>query len=214
MNKQVIITALVLTLFAVLGGGLVALTERSTAEQIALNEKQALLFNLNNILPATEYDNDLATSVIALPSSTLLNTENDSPLYFATKAGKPVAFIFNSVAPGGYSGKIYLLVGIYTNGNIAGVRVVKHKETPGLGDAIEARRSNWILGFDHHSLSGLSEKQWKVKRDGGQFDQFTGATITPRAVVKAVHDTLLYFNQHRDVLLLGQAPEPIAVKEK
>jgi len=201
MNKQVVITAIILTLFAVIGGGLVSYTEQSTAGQIQINEKLALQKSLKNILPASAYDNDLTSSLITLPANKLLGTKKESTVYIAKLNNKANAFIFSPIAPNGYNGKIYLLVGIYADGSIAGTSVVKHRETPGLGDVIEERRSDWIHGFKNQSLETLTEKQWKVKRDGGHFDQFTGATITPRAVVKAVHNSLLYFKQHKDQLL-------------
>ena len=128
MNKQILITAIILTLFAVVGGGLVSLTERSTADKIIANEKMALQFTLNNILPAKYYDNDLTAAVIILPPHELLGTKKESNAYIARKKDKASAFIFNAIAPSGYNGKIHLLIGIYTNGEIAGVRVVKHKE--------------------------------------------------------------------------------------
>ncbi len=205
MSKQVFITSIILSLFAVIGGGLVALTEKSTAAQIQFNEKQSLLRTLNTIIPSTQYDNDITQSTITIAASQQLGTDKESVVYIAMKNKKPVAFIFNAIAPNGYNGKIYLLVGIYTDGRIAGTRVVKHRETPGLGDAIEERRSDWILGFNNHSVDSLSEKQWKVKRDGGEFDQFTGATITPRAVVNTVHQSLLYFNANKEQLLESAA---------
>ena len=201
MSRQVFITSIILSLFAVIGGGLVAFTEKSTAAQIQFNEKQSLLRTLNTIIPSAQYDNDITQSTMTIDASPQLGSDKESVVYVAMKNNKPVAFIFNAIAPNGYNGKIYLLVGIYTDGRIAGTRVVKHRETPGLGDAIEVRRSNWILGFNNQSLDTLTEKQWKVKRDGGEFDQFTGATITPRAVVKAVHQSLLYFNANKKQLL-------------
>lgn len=203
-SKQIIVTAIILMLFAVIGGGMVAMTQQGTAERIQENERLALLRSLNAIVPAEEYDNQLTQSVIDIPANDLLNTRETWPAYLATKAGKTIAVIFNSIAPDGYNGRIQLLIGVYTDGRIAGVRVVSHRETPGLGDAIEADRSDWILGFDNKSLQQPTEKGWKVKRDGGEFDQFTGATITPRAVVKAVQNTLLYFQQHRQQLLATQ----------
>jgi electron transport complex protein RnfG len=115
-----------------------------------------------------------------------------------------VAAIISTVAPQGYNGNIYLLVAIRYSGKLAGVRVVKHRETPGLGDAIDEKRSDWISSFDNKSLQNPAPKDWKVKRDGGVFDQFTGATITPRAVVDAVYKTLQYFEKHRDELFTKQ----------
>ena len=116
-----------------------------------------------------------------------------------------MAVIFNSIAPDGYSGRIHLLVGIYVDGSVAGVRVVKHAETPGLGDAIEVRKSPWIRGFDGKSLQNPQLEGWAVTRDGGEFDQLTGATITPRAVVNAVRDTLLYYRRNADMLFRMKA---------
>lgn len=214
MTKQVLITAIILTLFAVTGGGLVSFTEGMTADQIKTNEKLALQFSLSTILPAKHYDNDLTSSVITLSADNLLGTTKNSLAYIARKNNKVIAIIFNAIAPNGYNGKIHLLIGVYTNGEIAGVRVVKHKETPGLGDGIEEKRSDWILSFDKHSLDSLSTKQWHVKRDGGQFDQFTGATITPRAIVKAVHNSLLYFKQHQTSFSKKLSAQPTAADTK
>ena len=101
----------------------------------------------------------------------------------------------------GYSGAIKSLIGIDKSGNILGVRVIAHAETPGLGDKIELAKSDWILKFNHHSLSDLTAQQWKVKKDGGTFDQFSGATITPRAVVGSVYQGLAFFKQHQTQLL-------------
>ena len=212
MKKQVIITALILTLFAATGGSLVSYTQQSTAAQIYANDKMTLMLSLNSLLPPDQYDNDLTSSVITIKANKTLGTKKVTNAYFATKNNQPVAFIFNAIANNGYNGKIYLLIGIYTDGSIAGVRVVKHKETPGLGDGIDEKRSRWILNFNQHSLSSLNEKQWKVKRDGGHFDQFTGATITPRAVVKAVHNSLLFYQQHKTELLQS-ITNPVNTKE-
>ena len=200
IHKQVATTALLLMLFAVVGAALVGFIYDNTYETIKYNEQQALLKQLNNIVPASAYDNDLLTDTIELTADYNLGTSEVSTAYRARKQGKNVAVVFSAIAPNGYNGFIHLLVGVYNDGNLAGVRVVKHRETPGLGDAIDAKRSDWILDFNDKSLDKLNNKQWKVKRDGGQFDQFTGATITPRAVVKAVHSALLYFKANQDML--------------
>lgn len=198
--KNILITAFLLMLFAILGAVLVGLTFMQAADDIKRNEEITLLNKLNNIIPAEQYDNDLLLDTIQLQPTALLGTKEPSLAYRARKNNQNVAVVFSCIAPNGYSGSIYLLVGIYANGNVAGVRVVKHKETPGLGDAVSITHSNWILGFNEKSLGNPNEKGWKVKRDGGEFDQFTGATITPRAVVKAVHDALLYFDQNKGML--------------
>jgi electron transport complex protein RnfG len=200
IHKQVLTTASLLMIFAIIGSGIVGLTYDSTYEKIKRNEQMVLLRKLNTILPPSEYDNDLLEDQVVLEQDILLGTSAPSTAYLAYKNDKPVAAVLSPVAPNGYSGPIRMLVGIYYDGTVAGVRVVKHRETPGLGDAIESERSDWILGFNGKSLDSPAAKKWKVKRDGGEFDQFTGATITPRAVVKAVHSALLYFNQHRKEL--------------
>jgi len=200
IHKQVLTTALLLMVFAIAGSAVVGLTYETTYETIKRNEQRVLLRKLNTILSPSEYDNDLIEDQILLDQDILLGTSGPSKAYLAYKNSDPVAVVLSPLAPNGYSGPIDLLVGIYYDGTITGVRVVKHRETPGLGDAVESQRSDWILGFDDKSLEAPASQKWKVKRDGGEFDQFTGATITPRAVVKAVHSALLYFQQHRKEL--------------
>ncbi|MGD2172172.1 MAG: electron transport complex subunit RsxG [Gammaproteobacteria bacterium] len=199
-RRQILLSGLFLWLFAVVGTSLVALTDYSSRDAIAANERQVLLRNLHALLPRDELDNDIATDTIRLPPSPLLGTDEETLAYRARLGGEPVAVIFNSVAPDGYNGRIYLLVGVYVDGRIAGVRVVKHSETPGLGDGIEIKKSPWITGFDGKSLNDPKPSGWAVRRDGGEFDQLTGATITPRAVVAAVRNTLLYYRQNADML--------------
>ncbi len=198
--KNILITASLLTLFAATGAALVGVTFIQTEDDIRHNEKLTLLRKLNNIIPAESYDNDLLLDTIIIKPSRLLSTKEESLAYRARKNNQNVAVVFSSIAPSGYNGSIHLLVGVNADGTLSGVRVVKHRETPGLGDVVESSRSNWILGFNDKSLSNPNDKGWKVKRDGGVFDQFTGATITPRAVVNAVHDALLYFEKNQDML--------------
>ena len=146
IHKQVATTALLLMLFAVVGAALVGFIYDNTYETIKYNEQQALLKQLNNIVPASAYDNDLLTDTIELTADYNLGTSEVSTAYRARKQGKNVAVVFSAIAPNGYNGSIHLLVGVYNDGNLAGVRVVKHRETPGLGDPIEIERSDWILG--------------------------------------------------------------------
>lgn len=201
-------TAAMLTLFAVLGAELVSFSYQGTAEQIDRNRRAVLLRSLNSILPPDHYDNDLLNDTLIVFGRGLLGTHKPVTIYRARRNGRPVAVAFMPVAPDGYSGAIKLLVGIYADGTLAGVRVVEHHETPGLGDAIEAKRSTWILGFNGHSLHNPPLEQWKVKRDGGAFDQFTGATITPRTIVNTVKNTLLYVRDNKDALYDRQATAP------
>ena len=209
-RKNILITAALLIAFAVAGAALVGLTFTQTKDDIKYNEKLTLLRKLNNIIPADAYSNDLLLDTISLKPNRLLGTKESSLAYRARKNDKDIAIVLSSIAPNGYNGPIHMLVGIYNNGQLAGVRVIKHRETPGLGDAVSVSHSNWILGFNNKSLSNPDSNRWKVKRDGGDFDQFTGATITPRAVVKAIHNTLLYFQQNQTMLF--SKPETVSNK--
>ncbi|SFK55509.1 electron transport complex subunit RsxG [Methylophaga sulfidovorans] len=199
-KKHVLRVGAVLGLFAIVATTLVAYTEQNTRQQIKENERQALLDAINTLIPHEQYDNAILQDTIALPKTEELGTEETTQVYRARKQNQPVAVVLTVVAPNGYSGRIKMLVGIYYNGTLAGVRVINHKETPGLGDKIDASRSNWIKQFEGLSLENPTSAKWKVKKDGGAFDQFTGATITPRAVVKAVKASLEYFKNHREAL--------------
>lgn len=200
LTRHMTISALLLGLFAIIGTAMVALIHDATAERIAENQRAFLLKSLHILVPPEQHDNDLFTDVITVTNKELLGTDKPVRVYRARRNNKPLTAIINAVAPDGYNGSIELLVAIRYDGSLAGVRVVKHKETPGLGDGIDASRSDWILGFNNRSLTNPDKKGWAVKRDGGIFDQFTGATISPRAVVNAVHRSLLYFDTHKDEL--------------
>lgn len=198
--RNMIISALVLAVFAIAGTFFVSYTFDNTIDRIEENKRLALLKAIHVLIPPTAHDNDVFTDIIKVQNKALLGSTKAVTVYRARKNNTPVAIIINSIAPDGYSGHIELLVAINYNGNLAGVRVTHHKETPGLGDAIEERRSDWITKFKNLSLSNPDKKGWTVKRDGGEFDQFTGATITPRAIVKAVYNTLRYYKTNRDTL--------------
>lgn len=191
-----------LTLFALVGAILIVGSYHSTRQQIVHNEKITLLQTLNGLIPSNSYDNDLVNDSIEMENRAFLGSAKPMTIYRARKQKQAVAAIINSIAPDGYSGNIYLVVAVNYDGTLAGVRVLSHQETPGLGDYVEERRSKWILGFNQRSLNNPEEAGWKVKRDGGVFDQFTGATITPRAVVKAVYKTLLFYQQYRDTIFM------------
>lgn len=193
--RPVLISVVFLFLFAVAGSGVVSFTHENTAERIAENQRRALLRSLNELVPHDSYDNDVYSDIVYVQNADLLGTAAPVPVYRARKDGWPVAAVFAPVAPDGYSGDIRLLVAVRLDGTLAGVRVLAHRETPGLGDQIDVERSDWIRNFAGKSLLNPAPEDWKVKRDGGVFDQFTGATITPRAVVKAVKNTLLYYRR-------------------
>lgn len=210
-KKSILITTSLLMLFAASGAALVGLTYKQTADDIKYNEQLTLLRKLNTIVPAETYNNNLLQDTVIIQASSLLGTNEDTLAYRARNNDERVAVVFSSIASNGYNGPIHLLVGVRADGQLAGVRVVKHRETPGLGDAVSISHSDWILGFNDKSLKNPDQKLWKVKRDGGVFDQFTGATITPRAVVNAVHDALLYFDANQDMLF---SKKPGSSKQK
>jgi electron transport complex protein RnfG len=202
-----LIAAAILGGFAILGAGLVGLTFENTKERIAANEREFLLRTLNEMIPAQAYDNDIYNDKIDVTSRELLGSTEPLTIYRARRNGRPVATIITAHAPDGYNGTIKLLVAVDLAGQVGGVRVLSHKETPGLGDAIEANRSPWIDSFFGHSLFAMNESKWKVKKDGGIFDQFTGATITPRAVVQAVYKVLIFHYLNKSALFAS--PESI-----
>ena len=191
---------------AVAAALLVSLSDQFSRGRIADNERRYLLRQLEEVVSADQYDNDLAGSRIQIPGVALLGNAEPTDVHVGTLGGELSVFLFMVTAPDGYNGPIGLLVGIDRNGIISGVRVMSHRETPGLGDAIEIDRSDWILGFAGRSLANTPAAGWGVRIDGGQFDQLTGATITARAVVKAVGNTLVYFDSQEDELL-GASPE-------
>lgn len=206
MPRSMLRNALILGLFAVATVGVVALTQQGTATRIAAAERAAQVRALTEILPAGSYDNHLLDNSLQL-ADPLLGSRQPLPAYLALKDGRPTAVILQAIAPDGYSGSIRLLVGVQADGRLAGVRVLQHRETPGLGDKIELAKSPWVLAFAGRSLNDPDAAGWAVKKDQGQFDQFAGATVTPRAVVKAVHHALQYVDAHR-AELFGAAAQP------
>ncbi len=194
-----------LAFFAFICVVLVATTNNLTKQKIADNQAKMLLKALNEITPEDSYDNDLANSKKIIAASEN-GFNHDTPVYLATRKGKPVSAIFEVTTLKGYGGAITLLLGINAKDkSVKGLRVIQHHETPGLGDKMEIRKSDWVLGFNGKSLGNPDIEQWQVKKDGGEFDQFTGATITPRAIVNVARSTLLYAQKNMDKLFL---PEP------
>lgn len=200
LGKNMLTAAAILGIFAMIGAGLVGMTFEGTKERIATNEREFLLRTLNEMVPAEAYDNDIYADTIAVTSKKLLGSKEPLTIYRARKNNKPIAAIITAHAPDGYNGTIKLLVAVDLAGQIGGVRVLAHKETPGLGDSIEVERSPWINSFYGHSLNAPDKQGWRVKKDGGVFDQFTGATITPRAIVKAVYRALIFYYLNREAL--------------
>ena len=203
--KHALVTAGILTAFTVVGTAMLTGTFETTREPIAASEREAKLQLLAQVMPPSMHDNDLLQDAVQLPPAELLGQHAPSTAYRARQNGQPSGVILEAVAPDGYSGDIKLLIGIAADGDIIGVRVLSHKETPGLGDYIEIDRSDWIKNFDGKSLAKLPGEAWRVKKDDGQFDYMTGATITPRAVVKAVHKALQYFEVQRASIFAAPA---------
>ncbi len=179
-------------------------------EASAAEEKMKLV---DEVIPRADYDNALLDDTLALPATAALGLDESGLLYRARRAGQPVAVIFETVAPDGYSGKIRLLVAIRYNGTIAGVRAMQHKETPGLGDYIEPKKDKnklnpWINQFRNISYSEVAEQEWKVKKDGGRFDYHAGATVTPRAVIKAIYKAARWATEQGDALYAQSREKP------
>ncbi len=188
-----------LAIFACGCTALVSVTHFLTKETISRQKQEQLKFTLNQVIPHELHDNELFSACTLIRSEQLGSSEA-MPAYIATKHGKPSAIAMEVIAPNGYNGKIKLIVGINYSGEITGTRVLSHNETPGLGDKIDIRISDWIYSFNGKRVSQQNLSNWNVKKDGGRFDQFTGATITPRAVVRAVKNSVIYYNDNKEQL--------------
>ncbi len=207
--KNALRTGMILFVFALVGTAILAFTHDRTEPTITRGQQAEKRALLSQVLPATLYDNDLVGSQQIVPPDDLLGTRQPSALWVARRGGAFSGVVLEAIAPDGYSGDIDLLIGIDANGTVTGVRVTAHHETPGLGDYIDRAKSPWIDQFSGKSLTNPEPKHWKVAKDGGAFDARAGATITPRAVVKAVKSALDYFARHRAAFV---APPP--AKEK
>ncbi len=194
----------ILAIFAIVCTAIVGLVNELTKDKIKAQEQRQLLNTLHSIIEPSRYDNDITQDCVTINANLLGGSKNAKSIqtaYIARKNNKPVAVALTSTAPDGYNGKIELIIALNIDNSISGVRVLKHQETPGLGDKVELRRSNWITSFSGKKLLSEKDSRWAVVKDGGMFDQFTGATITPRAVVNAVKKATLYFKNNKDSLL-------------
>ncbi|WP_018984463.1 electron transport complex subunit RsxG [Salinimonas chungwhensis] len=185
--------------FAVVTTALISLTYLGTEDRIEQQQRARLITILNEVVPAALYDNQLYADC-TLISADALGSDRNHRVYRAREQNQPVALALQTTAPDGYSGDIELVVGVDASMTVLGVRTLEHQETPGLGDKIELAVSDWIRTFSGKTYREEEKQAWQVKKDGGQFDQFTGATITPRAVVGAVRRTLDYVADNRTVL--------------
>ncbi|MCE2596808.1 electron transport complex subunit RsxG [Motilimonas cestriensis] len=199
MMKSISKNGLTLGVFAVVSTALVAVTSALTKPMIDQQIERQLISNISELIPADQYNNDLFASCFYSQDPHLGTTEPQQT-WLALKDQQPVGLAIEAIAPNGYNGNIRLLVGIWYDGTVAGVRALEHKETPGLGDKIDLSKSNWITHFSGLTVESEADKRWAVKKDGGQFDAFTGATITPRAVVQAVRNAVLFYQLNKDNL--------------
>ncbi|MDP3904183.1 MAG: electron transport complex subunit RsxG [Methylococcaceae bacterium] len=187
--------------FALIASVLLGVTNCSTEGTIQRRLDEDLIKSLEEVVPAGLHDNDMLQDTLTIPSAEYNIGANETIVYLAKKSGKVTAVCYKFIAPDGYSGAINMIMGVDREGNILGVRVLNHKETPGLGDKIEVTKSDWILNFAGRSLDNLTPTQWAVKKDGGEFDQFAGATITPRKSVQAINRGLQLFKAHQAQLI-------------
>jgi electron transport complex protein RnfG len=189
----------ILALFAIACTTTVGIVNELTKDRIYIQQQKQLLSTLNSIIEPERYNNELALDCVNVTNSAL-GADKQQTMYLARLDSVPVAAAMTTVAPDGYSGNIELIVAVNIDGRVNGVRVLSHQETPGLGDKIEMAKSDWVTSFSGKRLMSESDSRWAVAKDGGMFDQFTGATITPRAVVKAVKKATQYFLQNQKEL--------------
>lgn len=196
---------LTLLLVAAVAAGAAVLVTASwefSADRIAANERARLLSSLSSVLDPTLLERDLDPVLISVSDEALLGSPDPVDVFLPMDGTTPLAAIFASVAPHGYNAPIHLLIGISIPGSrITGVRVISHRETPGLGDLIDIAKSNWIRQFNGKGLNDPPPADWAVRKEDGVFDSITGATVTPRAVIGAVHNTLRYFEANREALI-------------
>jgi len=194
----------ILAIFAIVCTAIVGLINELTKDKIQAQEQLQLLTTLHSIIEPSRYDNDITQDCVSLSSPLLGGSKSSNAMqtaYIARKGNDVTAVALTSTAPDGYNGNIELIIAVNIDYSISGVRVLKHQETPGLGDKVELKRSAWITSFNGKTLLSEKDNRWAVAKDGGMFDQFTGATITPRAVVKAVKNAAHYFKNNKDLLL-------------
>lgn len=187
---------------------LVAMTHHYSAPLIRANEQAFLEASLKPVLGGIEYKNEISKSQLTLAAPHFLPGNEPAIIYRIHADGLPAAALFIVSARDGFTGPIKLLIGIKIDGTITSVRVLQHRETPGLGDKIESSKSDWLLQFDSRSLHKPMREHWFIKRDGGEFDQLTGASITPRAIIKVIKETLIYFDSNKDSIFAATPDDP------
>ncbi|MCH8136865.1 MAG: electron transport complex subunit RsxG [Proteobacteria bacterium] len=205
--SAVLKSGVTLAVIAAVCVALVATTYSLTSERIAANEKAWLEKSLEPALAGLTFEGSVSGSMLVVRAPHDLPGPDDVIIYRVYADDLPVAALFAVTARDGYAGAIRVLIGIEYDGTVTGIRILEHRETPGLGDKIVASRSDWVFQFDGRSLGDPGLKQWSIRRDGGEFDQLTGASVTPRAVIKVTKETLIYFAAHRDEIFSAPATE-------
>ncbi|CAM8388960.1 RnfG Predicted NADH,ubiquinone oxidoreductase, subunit RnfG [Candidatus Methylopumilus universalis] len=195
--KKVSITASAMIIFSLVASAALSISYFLTKTPIEESDARAKRMFLNQVVPSNLYDNNLVKDTISVEPNPLIGNKKNIDIYRAKKNNQVIAVIIETIAPDGYSGEIKTLVGVDQKDKILGVRVITHKETPGLGDYIEVDKSHWIKNFNLKSLDEMGEKEWAVKKDGGDFDYVSGATITSRAVIKSTYKSLLYVKENK-----------------
>ncbi len=207
MTGNLLKSGLTLAAIAAICTAAVAATYQLTRDRIAANEQALLEASLEPALSGVDFDSSITESMLRLSAPHGLPGREDAIIYRVFAEGAPAAALFAVTARDGYSGPIRILVGIRYDGTVSGVRILEHRETPGLGDKIESSRSEWVFQFDGRSIGDPGIDEWAIRRDGGQFDQLSGASVTPRAVTGAILETLLYFDANREQIFSAPATE-------
>lgn len=208
LGQSISRNSLLLGVFAAFTTAIIAGTYLGSRDLIKANIRAAEEKALLQIIPQDRHDNVMLDDTLAVADSALLGLRETKQIFLAKQKGQFVAAIIPATARDGYTGDIDMIVGVNRDGTVAGVRVLQHRETPGLGDAIDRQKSDWIEVFAGKSIGQPQANDWTVKKDGGAFDQFTGATITPRAVTRAVFQALQYFELNRDNLITTAEATP------
>lgn len=202
MSDSVLKNGVTLAAIAAICTALVATTYHLTKERIAANEQAFLERKLAPVLSGIRFEGSISESKKVIKAPHELPGREDALIYRVHADGEPVAALFAVTAPDGYAGPVRILLGIDVNGVVTGLRILEHRETPGLGDKIEESKSDWVYQFNGKSLGNPDIAGWQIRRDGGEFDQLSGASVTPRAVIDAVRETLLYFDANQEQIFL------------
>jgi electron transport complex protein RnfG len=197
--KTILKTISIISLLGLIFAISLSITFEKSNPIIEQNKIKFKIKLLNDVLGGVDYDNDLIDAYIRIKPNELLKNKIEKYAYLAKKNNILQAVLIESIAPDGYSGEINILTAIRSNGEIIGTRIIDHKETPGLGDYIDQKKSSWISNFNGMSLNNRTDPDWRVKKDQGTFDYKAGATITPRAVIKSVKNTLLFYKENREL---------------